>query len=244
MQQQQEEEECLCETDEDSRVWSVLRVVRRYLFYTASVLYIGVCFSLLAFNSLILANNATDDSQVRAFHLTEFIAPFLYAMFVLLAIYQPLEPLYRSLRGSYSALKLRLFVFSCVEQTTIYVQCVVSLTAMLLVVYAQEDFEEKAHYLDYACLLFLSLVDGMLLAAAVSVVQQQQQQQQQNRHTTRCSLQVAQIVFSAVTLVVVVPGAIALIVMKSQGLEFETHYLEFTMEILLVLGTVVAVGLG
>lgn len=238
-QEHEEEDECLCETDEDSRVWSVLRVVRRYLFYTASVLYIGVCFSLLAFNSLILANNATDDGQVRAFHLTEFITPFLYAMFVLLAIYQPLEPLYRSLRGSYSALKLRLFVFSCVEQTAIYVQCIVSLTAMLLVIYAQEDFEEKAHYLDYSALLFLSLVDGMLLAAAVSGALH-------NHHRTSWwwSLQMAQIVFSAATLVVVVPGAIALIVMKSQGLEFETHYLEFTMEILLVLGTVVAVGLS
>lgn len=214
------EEESLIESNnwKDEYVWHILHSPRYFLFYLASILYMGICFALLAFNTLIVrhqAENATTlEDEERAFHLVEFIAPLCYTPFILLVVYQPIKP------GPLNAQS----IYSYIEQATLYIQCLVEMIAALMVIFAQEDFETIAHYLDYTSLLCLSLVDLMLLIAV-----------KDPRHWWIR-------LFSFIAVIIAIIGTIALYVVLNQGMDFISHFLEFSMEIILIIATVTAVS--
>lgn len=224
--EEEEEEGSNKTTDIDTEIWNKLHVVRHYLFYLSSVLYVGVCFTLLAFNSLLISNeakNMTDTEQVRTFHLIEFFAPFVYTLFILLAIFRPIVNIKKW--G-------RLTLYSSIEQTSLYFQCLTSITAALLIYVAQEEFETIAHNLEYTSLLCQSVVDIMLLVGATNG----------SGNMNKTKLFLWRLV-SSISIFISIFGTIGLFIMRGLNMEFTTHYLEFSMEIILTFATVIAVCL-
>jgi hypothetical protein len=189
--------------------------IRKFIFYTASAIYASFCFLLLAFNSLLISNennNSTDEGQVRTFHVLEFTIPYLYCLVMILVIYR-VEIAENE--------KMIHRIIQYVEQGSLFMQLLSGLISALLIYVAQEEFETVGHYLEYSSFILLALVDIMLVIGCRDIWWKK--------------------ALSLVLVIVSILAIIALFVMRSKNLEFKTHFLEFSVELVLILGSVIAV---
>jgi hypothetical protein len=217
--------------------YNTIELLRLYLFYTISVIYIGFCFMLLPFNSLIISNigkNITTDTQERIFHVIEFTINPCYALIILFVNFKiPInnhndininEKKGNILKWIY---KNNEFIFDYIQLISVFLELLTSITAALLIYVAQEDFENIAHYLEYSSFLFLTLIDFSILFISIS----------------KSKYNIYKSIFSFILLIISLLGIISIIIIKYYGLEFQTHYLEFSIAILLVLGTMLTINI-
>jgi hypothetical protein len=192
-------------------------MIRLFLFYGGSVIYIGFCFALLAFNHLIIENTfngTSDEGQERAFHVTEFSAPFVYTLLIFLVTFKIPRIKNKRINTEY--------IVDSVRLVAILLECTTTIIGALLIYYAQEDFEKIAHYLDYTSLLLLTLVDLAILFTS------------NDKFWKR--------LLSLILIIISLGGIIAMFILQSQDKDFPSHYVEFSIEIVLVLGTMIAIS--
>jgi len=192
------------------------QTIRLFIFYAASVIYIGCCFFLLAFNALLVKNdinNQTNDDQIRQFHVTEFTCPLLYMLFVFFATFK--VPVFKKYNVSYVA--------GWVILVTSLFEIMTSVIAALLVYLDVDEMEYVAHFLEYTTFLLLTIVDIAIVLVSKD----------------KWYLRILSVLLSLISQM----GVIAMIVMMYYGLELMTHFLEFTIEIILVVGTIITVSI-
>ena len=205
----------------DSTVY-ILKMIAKFIFLLSSAIYVGFCFMLIGLNELIIANN---EGQVRVFHVIEFAAPFCYSLVVTLVVWHWPEKSADNEKWFIFGKTINVdYIVGYVKIVALLLECMTGATSLLLVLVAQEDFEYIAHFLEYSAFLLLALVNLALLL------------------TSKDSLWKR--LLSLLLTLISICAAISMIGMQYHGLDFESHYVEFPIEIVLTIATMISVSIA
>lgn len=218
-EEEQEEEESSSASEEEKPDEKTVR--RQYwfiLFCLGTIVQIMFYAMMLFFNERLIkddANNATSDETEHMFHLFEFSLPIPEALLLILVTIQ--------MPRDFKASRFWLWLGEWVQFISLHLQLATAILGALLIYVGGEEWEITAHYIDYSsfvcqCLFDLSVIflsRGLWWKKALSFVM----------------------------IIISLGCIISMFILISQGQDFTTHKIEFSMEILLSLATILTISI-